>query len=93
MPTHVMSKKAFIILLEKQVKDDEVILYSNEVSQMTCSKKNESKTTHILYAANAFAEPHTVGDLFSENIAVGGMLILNKNELSKNALEILKSEE
>lgn len=84
MPTYVYSKEDFIDFIEKQVKSDEVIVFTNEMhGNLSVSKKKGIVLPHQ-YSDKAFKEEGIGHIAFGETQALG-VLIAKKERLSEDA--------
>ena len=93
MPTYTYSKKDFINFIEKQVKDDEIIVLTNEkTGNLSTSKKKGLQVNHA-YAPEVFSEEGVGHIAFGETTSLG-ILIANEKRISeagKKAMELQKS--
>jgi hypothetical protein len=92
--TYIYSKKDFIEFIQTQVKDDEVIVFSNSVTgNLSISKKVGIKITHQ-YAHTAFKDVGIGHIAFGETQPIGVLIVKEKriSEDGKKAMaNILKS--
>ena len=83
MPTYIYSKKDFIEFIETQVKDNEVIVFTNEMSgNLSVSKKKGLQITHQ-YSEKTFKDSG-VGHIAFGNTQAIGVLIAKQDEISED---------
>lgn len=88
MPTYVYQKKDFIEFIEQQVKDDEVIVFTNELTgNMSTSKKGGIKITHQ-YSEKAFKDEGIGHIAFGETQPIG-MLIAKEKRISEDGKQAM----
>lgn len=91
MSTFIYSKQAFIDYLQKEVKDDQAVIFSmNLTGNLTCSKKNGLRMTHV-FSEEVFKD-EGVG-----HIALGKshplcLIIADKERLSNAATKVLNND-
>lgn len=90
MPTHIYSKEDFIKFLQKEVKDNQRIVFTNELTgNMSISKKSGLKLTHQ-YAHDVFDDVEVGHIAFGETHAIG-LLVTEEYRLSEKAKSVLNT--
>lgn len=90
MPTYIYNKKDFIEFIQKQVKSDEVIVFTDGMTgNCSISKKAGIKVTHQ-YSHEAFKDEGIGHIAFRETLALG-VLIAKKKRLSKVGQDAMKN--
>lgn len=85
MPTHLYTKKRFMEFLGG-LKDDDVIMLSEELQAAEYSKNKNAQKVTIAFAADAFDRKDTVGH-FVKN-PTWCFVILKRDDLSEGAKKI-----
>lgn len=90
MPTFIYSKKDFIKYLEEQIKEDQAIVFTNELcGSITGSEKNGIKISHP-YAPKVFKDIGVGHIAFGKTIPLG-LLICNKDRLNESSLSLIET--
>lgn len=88
MPTYIYNKKDFLEFIDKQVGDDEVIVFTNElIGNISMSKKSGIKLTHQ-YANDTFLDEGIGHIAFGKSHPLG-MIIAKQERLSNKAKEAM----
>jgi hypothetical protein len=90
MPTFIYSKEDFIKYIEKQVKDNQVIVFTNELTgKATYSKKTGIKLTHQ-YSEQAFKDEGLGHIAFGKSHPLG-LIVADKSRLTTTAIDALNN--
>jgi hypothetical protein len=93
MATLVVSKKIFLEMLMKQIKDDEIIVFSNELSgeAYAASKRNPFIRLPFAFSGDAFKTPNGLNAVMKNPIFA--VAILSKKDLSEKAVNLIEEPE
>jgi hypothetical protein len=92
--TLVASKKRFLEYLDKQIKDDEVIVLTNHLSgQVSASKKRNTKSVTFDFAGDAFSRPEDIGHIAFGKTPVLAVCICKREDIADKAFEQLEKAE
>jgi hypothetical protein len=81
MTTYTFDKKIFMEQMEKYVKDDEFIIFTNTpCGSISASKKAKGKLVTMGFAGSVFAKPDTIADIVQSKLSA--MIVCKKNVLS-----------
>ena len=92
MATHIISKKAFIESLEKQIKDDDVVVLSPDLQNASVKKKKNEKHVTFRFVADTFKQPDDVKHLFFNTTPAVAFLICSLQDLSDETVTLYKEE-
>jgi len=92
MATTIMNKKRFLTWLKKQLKDDQIIVMSQELtgSISVNKKKNEKKVT-FGFAADAFKQADSIKHFAFGETPVVAFAVCEKKDVSEDTLKMLKA--
>lgn len=88
MPTYVYSKEKFIEWLQKEVTEDQAIVFSNELTgNLTISARSGLKLHHV-FAHDVFKDEGVGHIAFGKSLPLC-LIIANKERLSESSLKLL----
>ena len=91
MATKVMDKKFFLTWLEKQIDDNEIILFSQDLTgEASVSKKRNEKKVSFAFAADAFKNKDTIGDIVFGKIPIFSIAVCKEEQLSEDTINLIK---
>lgn len=86
----VASKKRFMEWIDAQIKDEEVIVITNNVGgNLSASAKTNRKNVTLSFPADAFARPNDVGHIAFGKTPVVALCICAPEHISETALELI----
>lgn len=91
MSTIILTKAGFIKWLEKEVKEDELILMTQDINgTLMYKKRDNAKVVPFAFAANAFKSQDGVDHIAFGKTPVVGFAICKREDLSEQTLKVLK---
>jgi len=93
MGTIITSKRKFINMLNKQIKDDEIIIFTTEMNgeAYAASKRNPCIRLPFAFAGDAFKQSNSLNAVMRNPCFA--VTILPKSDISQQALDLVDSEE
>lgn len=95
MNTEIMTKQVFLQMIDKGMKDNEVIIFSNRLEKikvLSIKKKTYAKGYSVVYPKNIFKNEESINDLISSKL-LGIIICDNKilnEKLQKQFKEVKK---
>ena len=86
--TKILTKEQFIKMLSDVIKEDQIVLYTQNVNTIELKPKFNEKRVTFGLAADAF-ERDGVGDLMKLNGYLLGVVVCNKSILSQGAQDTI----
>ena len=88
MPTYIYSKQDFISWLDRNVKENQVIVFTNHMTgSLSISKRSGLKITHV-YSEDVFQDGGVGHIAFGKSHPIG-VIVTDKELLSDNAASVL----
>ncbi len=84
------TKKDFQDFLEKEMSDDQCLVFTNELTGTLSISKKGMRVTH-LYASSCF-ERQDIGHIHYGNTSALGLMIIEKSLLSEGAKKLIEPE-
>jgi len=89
MATTIMTKKKYIEYLSKQLNDNDIILMTQEGTEVEVVKKRNEKNIKMSFAADAFKKADCVGDIGTGKVPVLAIAICKEEHCSDETLKML----
>lgn len=89
MATTIMTKKKYLEYLNKQLKDSDIILMTQEGTEVEVVKKRNEKNIKMSFAADAFKKADCVGDIGTGKVPVLAIAICKQEHCSDETLKML----
>lgn len=88
MPTYIFNKKQFINWMSEGLEDGDVIVFSDEATQMTASKKGMKFNFNV--SSDAMNEPGDIGKFHFGDARAFAILKMKEANLNEKGLQIIE---
>lgn len=91
MATQIQNKKGFLTWLENELDDNDVILITTDIEDVSLKKKRNSKQVKFDFAADAFKSKDDVGHIAFRKTPVVAFSVASKEDVSEETASMFDS--
>lgn len=90
MATIILTKTKFLEWIERQIKDDQIVVISPDATKAEIKKKTNEKRIEYSFAADSFKIADSVNDLYTGRMLNCAMVFVDRVDISDETLLMIE---